>query len=166
MAAARLNQESSVLIYTAYHGRNVETKKDMAAMMACCIPVFLQIGKNDSPSDLVYKVKQQLAYGKEHCNEFLMDTKNINLANTVVFNYQNGITEIGRISKYCVGKDINFNLFNREAKEIFTAGIIEKNNEDPVFYCCYPTGFYSREFIDDYVKEFKKTLEWLKDANG
>ena len=159
MATARLNQEPCALVFTVYHGRDTQAKRNSVGMYARSLPAYLNLNRTTSSADIIADIKEQLDFGMAHSTYPFQQLHPLPNCNTVLFNYQKDTMDMGSIAAI-VEKPVRM---PRGQNGMVITGLIENRGvERLTWYCGYDTSQYSTEHMEEFHKEFGKAVAWLQ----
>ncbi len=163
MAVAAMNDGHKALIYSVYHGRDREEKRWSVGMFATSVPVYVDLNKEQKPSDILNDVRAQLDFGMAHCAYGFEYLHPVPLYNKVLFNYQKDTFDLGNLSAI-VSSRIPLGIGQ---SGMVVTGLIDRKGVDKLtWYCGYYTGWYSKERIEAFYAYFRKAAKWLQDSSS
>ena len=161
IAAARLNNRETALVYTAYHGRNTQAQRQSVGMYATSIPVHLDLVRCATVGQIMGDVRAQLDFGMAHSTYPYQWLNPAPQHSTVMFNYQRDTMDLGSLAAI-VSKRINMEL---SQNSMVITGLIDQRGADYLtWYCGYNSGYYSAERMEAFHEEFDKAVAWLREG--
>ena len=158
MAAAGLNAGKKALVYSAYHGRDQEAKRQAVGMFATYVPVYLDMGRAWTAEEILNEVREQLNFGLAHCVYPFRQQHPASSCNTVVFNYQKDTFDLGPLSAI-IAERVPMKM--GQDNQVVTGLIDIRGNESLTWYCGYNTGWYSKERIEAFHASFREAAARL-----